>query len=246
MNSYSNAQEETFNNADLRDAAIPPGSSNRLNAPKKNIFLILIVLFSLLCLVYTGYFYIQDQSLQRASSDEYAMSMQTRYPHLAENTEDGTTDKEIYDSGNFSLSLPSNWRVSARQMDYYDSPTLELTKIDGMKITEPEGPDLRAYELPEIWIGSFTIYSTSGSMCSGQEKCSSSAVDTLSFVIKGKNYSTDVIQREIWESDKFTGKYMYVFQIGLDSIPSKPYITGQYSNLSEKLEIEDILSSIDY
>lgn len=248
MNNYSNQQEETLNNVDLQNVATPPDSSNRLNTPKKNIFLILIFLFALLCLISMGYFYFQNQYLQQVTNDEYVMDTQIHYPGSAANTEDRITDWEIYNSENFSLSHPSNWQVSTRQMDYYDSPTLELTKIDGMKMADPQGPDLLSYELPEIWIGSFVIYSTSGSICSGPEKCS--AIDTLSFVVKGKNYSTDVFQKEIWESGKFIGKYIYVFQIGssseLDSIPSKPTITGQYNNLSEKSEIEDILSSIDY
>lgn len=148
---------------------------------------------------------------------------------------------KTYNSGNFTLKYPSNWKVSTRQIEYYDFPTLELTKTGGSKMTG-------GYELPEVWIGSFKIYSTSGAICANEPECPK--VDTISFTTKGKNYTTDVFRRQIWESGKFTGKYFYVFQIGsqseLDSIPSKPVITGQYSSVSEKTEIETILSSISY
>lgn len=148
---------------------------------------------------------------------------------------------KAYNSGNFALKYPSNWKVSTRQIEYYDFPTLELTKTGGSKMTG-------GYELPEVWIGSFEIYSTSGAICANEPECPK--VDKITFTIKGKSYSTDVVQQQIWESGKFTGKYFYVFQIGsqseLDAIPSKPVITGQYSSVSEKTEIETILSSISY
>jgi hypothetical protein len=147
-----------------------------------------------------------------------------------------------YKTPNFSLNFPTDWKISTRQIEYYDFPTLELTKTGGSKM--PGG-----YELPEVWIGSSEIYSTSGAICANEPECPK--VDTISFTIKGENYSTDVFRRrQIWESGKFTGKYFYVFQIGgqseLDSIPSKPVITGQYSNVFEKTEIETILSSLSY
>ncbi|MBI2612181.1 hypothetical protein HYW54_05600 [Candidatus Gottesmanbacteria bacterium] len=148
---------------------------------------------------------------------------------------------KTYNSANLTLRYPSNWKVSTRQIEYYDFPTLELTKTGGTKMTG-------GYELPEIWIGSFEIYSTSGAICANEPECPK--VDTISFTIKGKSYSTGVFRRQIWESGKFTGKYFYVFQIGsqseLDSVPSKPTITGQYNTTSEKAEIESILSSINY
>lgn len=148
---------------------------------------------------------------------------------------------KTYNSGNFTLQYPSNWNVSTKQIDYYDFPTLELTKSSGLKMTG-------GYEFPKIWIGSFVIFSTSGAICANEPECPK--VDTISFKINGKNYSTDVYRRQIWDSEKFTGKYFYVFQIGtqseLDSIPSKPVITGQYNDKSEKVDIESILSSINY
>lgn len=146
-----------------------------------------------------------------------------------------------YQTNNFSVKFPFSWKISTRQIEYYDFPTLELTKIEGKKM-------FSGYELPEIWIGSFEIYSTSGAICADESYCEKAG--KLSFSIKGKNYSTDVFKKQIWESGKFTGKYFYIFQIGsqseLDSIPSKPSITGQYETPAEKIEIENILSSITY
>lgn len=146
-----------------------------------------------------------------------------------------------YKTANFSIEFPQDWKVSTKQIEYYDSPTLELTKTSGTKTAG-------VYELPEVWIGSFEIYSTSGAICANEPECPK--VDKITFTIIGKNYSTDVFRRQIWESGKFTGKYFYVFQIGsqseLDSVPSKPTITGQYETAVEKLEIENILSSITY
>lgn len=153
----------------------------------------------------------------------------------------GLEGSKTYKGNNFTLKYPSNWKVSTKQIEYYDSPTLELTKEDSKKI-------FGGYELPELWIGSFEIYSTSGAICANEPYCEK--VDKISFSIKGKSYSTDVFKKQIWESGKFTGKYFYVFQIGsqseLDSIPSKPTITGQYETAVEKWEIENILSSITY
>ncbi|MFH1408240.1 MAG: hypothetical protein ABIJ36_00225 [Patescibacteria group bacterium] len=148
---------------------------------------------------------------------------------------------KAYQTSNFTFKYPLGWKVSTKQIGSYNSPTLELTKGSGEKI---QG----GYELPQIWIGSFEIYSTSGAICANESYCEK--VDKISFSIKGKNYSTDVFKRQLWEQGKFTGKYFYVFQIGSNSelglLPSKPTITGQFETTAEKSEIESILSSINY
>lgn len=190
-----------------------------------------------------GYMFIKGPDFVMLSTNKHMAEMEQIIPTLqllaSDSVEAGAS--KAYNSGNFTLKYPSNWKVSTKQIEYYDSPTLELTKTSGTKTAG-------GYELPEIWIGSFEIYSTSGAICANEPECPK--VDKITFTIKGKNYSTDVFRRQIWESGKFTGKYFYVFQIGsqseLDSIPSKPTITGQYETTAEKSEIENILSSVTY
>jgi len=153
----------------------------------------------------------------------------------------GMKGAKTYKTSNFTLKYPLDWKVSAKQIESYNSPTLELTKENGKEI---QG----GYELPQIWIGSFEIYSTSGAICANESYCEKA--DKISFSIKGKNYSADVFKRQLWEQGKFTGNYFYIFQIGtnseLDLIPSKPTITGQFETMVEKSEIESILSSMNY
>lgn len=190
-----------------------------------------------------AYVFIQGPDFVIINTDKYASEMDQLIPtlQLLASASEETGETKSYNSGNFTFKYPKNWKVSTKQIEYYDSPTLELTKISGTKMAG-------GYELPEIWIGSFEIYSTSGAICANEPECPK--VDTISFTIKSKNYSTDVFRRQIWESGKFTGKYFYVFQIGsqseLDSIPSKPVITGQYETTADKQEIENILSSMMY
>lgn len=191
----------------------------------------------------TAYVFIKGPDFVTVSSDKYITVMDQLIPTLqlltSDSAEAGTS--KTYNSGNFTLKYPSNWKISTRQIEYYDFPTLELTKTSGTKMAG-------GYELPQVWIGSFEIYSTSGAICANEPYCEK--VDKISFSIKGKSYSTDVFKRQIWEQGKFTGKYFYVFQLGsqseLDSVPSKPTITGQYNSVTEKAEIESILSSITY
>lgn len=226
---YQNESKEILYSPDKelikRDFGIsPPGDQRIIYNPKEKVFSVEML---------------RLDSSQSPPGD--SSSYEPSDKKQAEVTPDKVVELKTYNSGNFTLKYPLNWKVSTRQIEYYDFPTLELTKIDGTKMAG-------GYEFPEIWIGSFEIYSTSGAICANEPECPKT--DTISFTIKNKKYSTDVFRRQVWESGKFTGKYFYVFQLGsqseLDSIPSKPTITGQYSTVSEKAEIENILSSINY
>lgn len=196
----------------------------------------------------TGYVFIKGDDFVTVSTDRYVIEMEQVILTLQLLSSDSVNDKNTKSwqtftnsKYNYSLKYPSDWKIATQQIEYYDLPTLVLTKSGGKKM-------LGGYELPQLWIGSFEIYSTSGAICANEPYCEK--VDKISFSIKGKSYSTDVFKRQVWESGKFTGNYFYVFQIGanseLDSIPSKPTITGQFETPAEKSEIENILSSINY
>lgn len=149
-------------------------------------------------------------------------------------------DWKSYQANNFSIKFPSDWKVSTRQIEYHDFPTLELTKIEGKKMWG-------GYELPQLWIGSPEIYSTSGAICANESYCEK--VDKISFSILGEKYSTDIFQRKIWEGGKLTDNHFNVFQVGIKSGPDlniSEAVTGQYETTAEKSEKVNILSSINY
>ena len=151
-----------------------------------------------------------------------------------------SNDWKSYQTNNFSIKYPPEWEVSNLKAEYFDSPTLEFTKKSGKKMWG-------GYELPQLWIGSSEIYSTSGAICANESYCEK--VDRISFSVKGKKYSTDVFQRKIWEGGKLTDNYFNVFHVGINSgsdLNLSETVTGQYETIAEKSEIVNILSSINY
>lgn len=149
-----------------------------------------------------------------------------------------TSDWQKYQAPNYTLFHPSYWNTRYKDIDGVQ--TLVLTKTGGQTI---EGE----LELPQIFIGSPEIFSTSGALCAnaGQGECEE--VGQVEIKVKERTYSAPIIKKKLFKNGQLTESYYYVVQVSLNRVHTAPNtVTTIFKDQSEGQEIVDVLSTISY
>lgn len=138
----------------------------------------------------------------------------------------------------FTIKFPSNWSTET-YIDDYGIDTLTL-----------KGPtrwiDSRGnINYPRLNIGSFTIYSTSGSICSGN---ACDEIGTSTMTINGEKFTTPILRGgSIYQNNENSLFDFYRLDFfELNKIKSKPVVTAEFGTKEQGQEIIDILSTITY